>query len=111
MPWRTISLLAPGSRATVSPREITSRDTTGRRSASLGGATGFQDQVLPLGMGMFGSRITVTRSSHPPTSSPQIKADAAPSGDLPMPFIRYFIRASSKADTVPAISNPELLEE
>src|ERR1700731_1320025 len=112
MRWRTISLLALGSRATVSPREITSRDRTGRRPASLGGATGFQAQGLPLGMGIFESRTTSTRSSHPPSSSPQIKTDAATSGDPPMPFIRYFIRASSKADTVPRfLLNPELFEE
>jgi len=44
-------ILGPGSRATVSPREITSRETTGRRSASFGGAAGFHAQVLPFTTG------------------------------------------------------------
>src|SRR5260370_2124997 len=87
MRWRTISLLAPGSRATVSPRVITSRDTTGRRSASLEVAAGFPAQGLPFPTGISRSRNTSICLSHPPPNSPQNKTEAPPTDPLPIPFI------------------------
>src|SRR5215471_16071328 len=52
--WRTASVLASGSRTAVSPREITSRETTGRESresrALLGSEAGCHAQVASLGM-------------------------------------------------------------
>src|SRR5467141_1047742 len=89
----------------VSLREITSRETTGRRSPSLGAAIGRHAHVLPLCTGMPGSRVTSRCSSHPANSNPQIKTAAAKSGDFPMPFVKFFIRPSSKTDTVSYILN------
>jgi hypothetical protein len=108
---RTVSLLPLGSRAMVSLREITSRETTGRRFSSLGAAIGRHAHVLPLCTGMPGSRVTSMCSSHPANSNPQIKTAAAKSGDFPMPFVKFFIRPSSKTDTVSYALNTAWLEE
>src|SRR5712664_2092035 len=95
----------------VSLREITSRETTGRRSPSLGAAIGRHAHVLPLCTGMPGSRVTSRCSSHPANSNPQIKTVAARSGDFPMPFVKFFIRPSSRTDTVSYALNTAWLEE
>src|SRR5882672_3888030 len=92
-------------------REITSRETTGRRSPSPGAAIGRHAHVLPLCRGMPGSRVTSMCSSHPASSNPHIKTAAASSGDFPMPFVKFFIRPSSKTDIVIYALNTAWLEE
>jgi hypothetical protein len=85
----------------VSLREITSRETTGRRPSALGAAIGRHAHVLPLCTGMAGSRVTAMCSSQPASSNPHIKTDKPNRDDFPIPMIRRFVTVFSKPDSLP----------
>jgi hypothetical protein len=62
-------------------------------------------------MGMSGSRITEMWSSHPASSNPQIKAEAASSVDFLLLIFQCPMGEPSNANTIPFSLNPESLEE